>query len=95
MAILNSEQFRDAVKAFVGDRNDDDAIAFVENMNDTFNDAENRASDTTNWKQRFEENDNAWREKYRNRFFEGVSEPEPTPEPSPKKEVKTFDDLFN
>ena len=71
MAVLSHDDFLNAVKGLVGDNADDSTLAMIENFTDTFNDLESRASDTTDWKAKYEENDNEWREKYKARFFEG------------------------
>lgn len=71
MAVLSHDEFMDAVKGLAGDNADDSTLAMIENFTDTFNDLESRASDTTDWKAKYEENDNEWREKYKARFFEG------------------------
>lgn len=101
MAVLSHDDFMNAVKGLAGDRADDNTLAMIENFTDTFNDLEARASDTTDWKTKYEQNDNDWREKYKARFFEGKEETDPTTPMHQQKEDITddgkdisFDDLF-
>lgn len=101
MAVLSHDEFMDAVKGLAGDNADDSTLAMIENFTDTFNDLESRASDTTDWKAKYEENDNEWREKYKARFFEGREGTDPTTVikehekdiTDDGKEI-SFDDLF-
>lgn len=96
MAVLSKEDFLSRITSQLGEDSSDEALAFMEDMSDTYSDLETRASDQTDWKAKYEENDKAWRDRYRERFTapvdEGIDtnlgreEDKPTP--------KTFDDLF-
>lgn len=67
MAILTKEQLMESIKNRVGEDTSDDTLTFIENVNDTI---ESMSTDkNTDWKQKFEENDAAWRQKYKDRFF--------------------------
>lgn len=98
MAILTREALAESLRTFIGDRQDDDAIALVENVTDTLEDAETRAKDQTDWRKKYEENDSAWRAKYRERFFssgDGKEEEEGNNEDKGKgKKIISYDDLF-
>lgn len=101
MAVLSHDDFMSAVKGLAGDNADDSTLTMIENFTDTFNDLETRASDTTDWKAKYEQNDNEWREKYKARFFEGKEDTDPTTVMGKQKEDITddskdisFDDLF-
>lgn len=101
MAVLSHDDFMDAVKGLAGDNADDNTLAMIENFTDTFNDLETRAKDTTDWKAKYEQNDNEWREKYKARFFEGDAGTDPATGNSKQREDSTddgkeisFDDLF-
>ena len=101
MAVLSHDDFMSAIKGLAGDSADDSTLTMIENFTDTFKDLETRANDTTDWKAKYEQNDNEWREKYKARFFEGE---EGTDLPTGMKEQKeditddgkdiSFDDLF-
>ena len=101
MAVLSHDDFMCAVKGLAGDNADDNTLTMIENFTDTFNELEARASDTTDWKTKYEQNDNEWREKYKARFFEGKKCKDHTEIKEEQKEDITddgkdisFDDLF-
>ena len=101
MAVLSHDDFMNAVKGLAGDNADDNTLTMIENFTDTYNDLETRASDTTDWKAKYEQNDNEWREKYKARFFEGKEGTDPNEVMREQKEDITddsknisFDDLF-
>lgn len=76
-----------SLKTLTGERDDIEYLAFCEDLADSLND------DTEDWKSKYEENDKAWRQRYRDRFEQTtVVQPEQSVEV--EKEVKTFDDLF-
>lgn len=78
----------------VGEGTDDNTLALLENIRDTYNDLSSKASDPENWKQKYEDNDKEWREKYRNAFMNPpVANSTPDPEPEPPKSLR-FEDLF-
>lgn len=73
MAVLEREEFFRRVEEIVGENTSDEAIAFVEDVTDTYNDLEERASqDTEDWEQRYRELDEKWRKKYTHRFYSGA-----------------------
>ena len=101
MAVLSHDDFMSALQGLAGDSADDNTLTMIENFTDTFNDLETRASDTTDWKTKYEQNDNEWREKYKARFFEGKEGTDSTTVMKEQKEDITddgkdisFDDLF-
>lgn len=70
MAILTREEFFEKLNARIGDDQSDEAVAYLEDMTDTFNDLDQRArGDGTDWKAKYEQLDKDWKEKYRHRFF--------------------------
>lgn len=96
MAVKTREEILEEVKARVGEQDDDETIAFLEDITDTFSDLETRANgDGIDWKARYEENDAKWRKKYAERFYS--SDPRTDPEPSNQDATtnpKTFAELF-
>lgn len=97
MAVKTSEEIMNYIKEKTKDDTSDETLQFVEDISDTLNDYETRTKDQTDWKQKYEDNDKQWREKYRDRFFSGddnnndADKPEPDEE---NEEPKTFTDLF-
>lgn len=70
MAKLNSEEFMKSVKAIIGDRDDDEALKFIEDCKDTI------TGEKDDWKAKYdevvkekEELDKGWRAKYKERFY--------------------------
>ena len=92
--VKSKEELIEEIRAVVGDDTSDNVIALIENVSDTMTELE--TSDGEEWKQKFEENDKMWREKYISRFTEGTTEPtEPTePTADDEEKEKTFEDLF-
>lgn len=78
--VLNKEEFLATLKNRVGEDTSDDAIKFLEDMSDTYDDLVNRTGDSDEWKKKYEENDKSWRDKYTKRFFE-KTDPAGTPKP--------------
>lgn len=97
MAVRTREEILESLRGRFGDEPTDDDIAMLEDITDTFTDFEEKTSDATNWKNKYEENDKAWKKKYSDRFFskdsDGNDNPGDSGEPEDKP-MKTFDDLF-
>ena len=100
MAIIKKEEFFSAVHNMVGDKTDDESIAFTENKLDTYNDMERRANDNSGaeWERKYKENDESWRKKYTHRFMTGGDCMNPNSEKEEethdKAETIKIDDLF-
>lgn len=94
--ILDKKGFFDTLDKLVGDDATDEMIAIIENMSDTYLDMEKRATDQTDWKQKYQDLDDSWKKRYRKRFFSGTDtinlEIEETEDPTP--EDITTEDLF-
>lgn len=86
---LSKEELIEKVKAYVGDRTDDETISLIEDISDSME----VADDDENWKEKYEELDNQWREKYIARFSEpsNVVEDDIKSEPV---ETNSYEDLF-
>lgn len=93
MAILTKEQLMESIKNRVGEDTSDEALAFIENVNDTI---ESMTTDkNTDWKAKYEENDAAWRQKYKDRFFNSSSEDKDDDfEEDENKKPMTYEALF-
>lgn len=97
MAVKTREEILESFKSRIGENTDDETISFLEDITDTLDDFEKRANgDGTDWKSKYEENDENWRKKYTERFFSDEPNPEPNPEPKlePDNTPRTFSDLF-
>ena len=70
MAVLSREEFFSNLNTVMGTNTSDDAMQFIEDMTDTYNDLENRANGSdTDWEKKYHELDAAWKTKYTRRFF--------------------------
>lgn len=89
MAKINKDEYLAKLNAFVGDRSDEEAINFLEDMTDAYNQLETVAkSDGVDWEAKYKENDEAWQKKYRNRFLQGTGSTFVEPEERGEKEVE-------
>lgn len=91
MAKLSKDELIEKIKKYVGDRTDDETIEIIEDISDSID-----SSDADEWKQKYEENDKMWRDKYVSRFFEKKEDELDTPaeHEEEEKEYDSFEDLF-
>lgn len=91
MAKLTRDELLEKVKAYVGDRTDDETIEIIEDISDSFD-----TSDADEWKKKYEDNDKMWRDKYVSRFYDKKEEEleTPTEHEEVEKEYNSYNDLF-
>lgn len=91
MAKLSKDELIEKVRTYVGDRNDDGIIEIIEDISDSID-----SSAADEWKQKYEENDKMWRDKYISRFLEKKEDEPDTPSEheEEEKEYNSFEDLF-
>lgn len=91
MAKLSKDELIEKVKKYVGDRTDDETIEIIEDISDSID-----SSDADEWKQKYEDNDKMWRDKYISRFLEKKEDEldTPTEHEEEEKEYNSFEDLF-
>ena len=101
MAVLNKEEFLSRLQERIGEDTSDEAMSFIEDMTDTFNDMETRSNGQSDeeWKTKYEELDKSWREKYKARFFNSETAPadvkdEQEDDVKDDAKEKTYADLF-
>lgn len=71
--VLKKEEFFNRLHDYTATDSSDETISFVEDITDTYNDLEKKANgDGVDWEARAKEIDEAWKEKYRHRFFSGT-----------------------
>lgn len=99
--VLNKEELLRRVNELIGETDSDENLTFLEDVSDTLNDLEAKA--TTDWKAKFDENDAAWRKRYRERFFNTPANGETDAEQvvadneediKEESKEKTYDELF-
>lgn len=98
MAVVNKDTIMERLRENFNDNDSDDVLGLLEDVTDTLNDYQSRLEENGNWKERYEQNDREWRQKYKDRFFN--NDPEPDPEPEPDKDPEqatptTFEELFH
>lgn len=104
MAIKTKEEILAALNAKFGEDSSDETLAIIEDVSDTLDDYDEKTKETTNWKEKYEENDAAWRSKYRERFFDSGDDRDDNDGPvddiiedlrkDEDKRPKTFEELF-
>lgn len=98
MAVVNKDTIMERLRENFNDNDSDDVLGLLEDVTDTLNDYQSRLEENGDWKERYEQNDREWRQKYKDRFFN--NEPEPDTEPEPDKDPEqatptTFEELFH
>lgn len=104
MAVLNRDDFLTRLRDRFGEDSSDEAISFMEDMTDTYNDLEQRANgDGVDWEQRYHELDDNWKKRYTRRFFssgggtpfvDGTDMEDDTVKAEEKAKTIRIDDLF-
>ena len=94
MAIKTLEEILANVNTILGENSSDEALTLLDDITDTFN-----AKDNTDWKQKYEDNDAAWRQRYRERFLTGNTDIDNSVDESDdnedeEKKSYKFEDLF-
>mgnify|MGYP006954106390 CR=1 FL=1 len=91
MAKLSKEKLLEKVREYVGDRTDDETIEIIEDISDSFD-----STDADEWKQKYDENDKMWRDKYISRFYDKKEEEFETPneDEEEEKDYTSYEDLF-
>lgn len=100
MAVVNKDTIMERLRENFNDNDSDDVLGLLEDVTDTLNDYQSRLEENGDWKERYEQNDREWRQKYKDRFFNNDPEPDPEPEPEPDKDPEqatptTFEELFH
>lgn len=97
MSVKSTDDILAQMGELFKDNTDDNVLGFIEDITDTMNDHESRLADSTDWKEKYEQNDAEWREKYKERFFgktDKTLEEELEPEKPESSRPKTFEELF-
>lgn len=93
--IKTREELITSLQSILGETPDDTGIELLENVSDTLSDYETRINENGDWKNKYEENDKNWRQKYTDRFLN--NEPAEEAEKREQEEYNiptSFDDLF-
>ena len=94
MAVLSREDLMKRLNEALGEDAD---VSIMEDVADTYDDLADH-SDADEWERRYNENEAAWRKRYRDRFECGTPDSGPIITTDDEQEddikVKTFDELF-
>lgn len=93
--IRSKDEIIKIISSRIGEEPTEDDISLLEDVTDTISDFENKTADTTNWKEKYEENDKAWKKKYTERFLNNDIKDELFDDDKDDVPEKlTYDDLF-
>ena len=76
MAVVNKDTIMERLRENFNDNDSDDVLGLLEDVTDTLNDYQSRLEENGDWKERYEQNDREWRQKYKDRFFNNYPEPD-------------------
>lgn len=98
MAVLDRDDFFNRIRERLGEDDSEEALSYLEDMTDTWDDLERRASreGEENWEEKYNNLDAEWRKRYRDRFFntpEGAIDGQEGDIKDDGK-VRSFDTLF-
>lgn len=99
--IRTRDEILNTFKTVVGEENtDDNVLTLLEDITDTINDLETKATGTINVKEteEYKQLENEWRKRYRDRFFASVEDkdiPEELHEEEVNDRPRKFEDLFS
>lgn len=100
MAILSKDELLNKIREIVGDSETTDTVLeLYDDIEDTYTSFTTEIPDNVDWKAKYEENDKAWRERYKNRFFNRGDNIDEPPDEKPDDEIThaktiTIDNLF-
>lgn len=100
MAILSKDELLNKIREIAGDSETTDTVLeLYDDIEDTYTSFTTEMPDNVDWKAKYEENDKAWRERYKNRFFNRGDNIDEPPDEKPDDEIThaktiTIDDLF-
>ncbi len=98
MAVLVRDNFFNRLRELIGEDDSEEALSYLEDMVDTWEDLERRASREggENWEERYNNLDAEWRKRYRDRFFNTQEGAKDDQEEDIKDDgkVRSFETLF-
>lgn len=89
--VKSVEEIMASLNAALGDNTDDATLGLLEDVQDTLN----AGADSASWKQKYEDNDKQWRERYRERFNQPSEQQQPEGKmDEPEEKPLVFENLF-
>lgn len=91
MAIKTKQEVLEGLKKFIPDEDtSDDTLTFLKDVADTLD----AGADGAAWKQRAEDVEKEWKQKYKDAFYNPPDKPDPEPDPDPEPKHRSYADLF-
>lgn len=98
MAVLDRDKFFERIRERLGEDDSEEALSYLEDMTDTWNDLESRArrEGQEDWEAKYNNLDAEWRKRYRDRFFNTREGAKDDQEEDVKEdgETRSFESLF-
>lgn len=93
MSIKTKDELLASVRAIVGEDTSDATLELFDDISDTIDNLSN--NENINYKEKYEQNDREWRQKYRDRFMNGKPEEDDYEEMEGNSGKKyTYENLF-
>lgn len=96
MAVKSRAEIMESLRESFSEQTNDSVLSIIEDVSDTLSDFEEKINSETDWKTKYEENDEMWRNKYKERFFSGEEklDNQTNENTSTETKPKTFQELF-
>ena len=91
VAIRTKQEVLDGLKKFIPDEDtSDDTLTFLKDVADTLD----AGADGAAWKQKAEDVEKKWKQKYKDAFYNPPDKPDPEPDPDSEPKHRSYADLF-
>lgn len=91
MAIKTKQEVLDGLKKFIPDEDtSDDTLTFLKDVADTLD----AGADGAAWKQKAEDVEKKWKQKYKDAFYNPPDKPDPEPDHDSEPKHRSYADLF-
>lgn len=91
MAIKTKQEVLDGLKKFIPDEDtSDDTLTFLKDVADTLD----AGADGAAWKQKAEDVEKKWKQKYKDAFYNPPGKPDSEPDPDSEPKHRSYADLF-
>lgn len=95
MAVITTDEFMNKIKSIIGDDTSDETLSAIKDFSDTLSSLSDSSNEIARLNKEIKDQDEAWRKKYRDTFFNGGGEGDPEQDPDDPPEKLTFDSLFS
>lgn len=92
--ILSKEELMKEMESIIGERTDDEAIKFIEDVTDTIDSLEEQNNETDEWKSKYEEIVTKYKERFFNQEVDKNEKSEEETEEETEEEPETYEELF-